>query len=181
MIGMIAAVSPEGVIGQGNKIPWRHPGDVRRFKRVTLESTIIAHGLPWPQNLEVARALERAVRDRGAVPATIAVVAGRVVVGLSDDELQRMASGQPERFAKAGVADLGATYPQPEEARRAYQQNPEAMRAIESAVLEDQVVDWALATARVTERPMSFKELTGFGPGAQSEQPLALSSEVSST
>jgi dihydrofolate reductase len=47
MIGMIAAVSPEGVIGQGNAIPWRHPGDMRRFKRVTLDSTIIMGRLTW--------------------------------------------------------------------------------------------------------------------------------------
>jgi len=75
--------------------------------------------------------------------------------------------------------DLVANYPDPDEARRAYQQNPEAIRQIESAVLEDQVVEWALAAARVTERPMSFKELTGFGPGAQSEQQQAQPSEVS--
>jgi dihydrofolate reductase len=47
MIGMIAAVSPEGVIGVDNKIPWRHPGDMRRFKRVTLDSTIIMGRLTW--------------------------------------------------------------------------------------------------------------------------------------
>ena len=77
--------------------------------------------------------------------------------------------------------DLVANYPNPDEARRAYQQNPEAMRQLESAVLEDQVVDWAIAGARITERPMSFKELTGFGPGAQSEQQPTQHSEVSGT
>lgn len=77
--------------------------------------------------------------------------------------------------------DLVANYPNPDEARRAYQQNPEAMRQIESAILEDQVVDWALAAARITERPMTFKELTGFGPGAQSEHQHAQHSEVSPT
>ena len=56
-----------------------------------------------------------------------------------------------------------------------------SMRQLESAVLEDQVVDWAVAGARITERPMSFKELTGFGPGAQSEQQPAQPSEVSDT
>jgi trigger factor len=61
------------------------------------------------------------------------------------------------------LEQLLAEYPNPEEARRAYQQSPDAMRQIESAVLEDQVVDWVLASARVTERPMSFAELTGFG------------------
>jgi trigger factor len=60
--------------------------------------------------------------------------------------------------------DLVAGYPdQQEEARRAYLQNQDAMRQIESAVLEDQVVDWVLARASVTDKPMSFKELSGFG------------------
>ena len=60
--------------------------------------------------------------------------------------------------------DLVAGYPdQQEEARRAYLQNQDAMRQIESAVLEDQVVDWVLRRASVTDKPMSFKELTGFG------------------
>jgi trigger factor len=77
--------------------------------------------------------------------------------------------------------DLVANYPNPDEARRAYQQNPEAMRQLESQVLEDQAVDWVLAAARTTERAMSFKELTGFGPGARDEQQQAQHSEVSGT
>jgi pseudouridine-5'-phosphate glycosidase len=71
---------------------------------VALESTLIAHGLPAGRNLEVARELERAVRDEGAVPATIAVVGGSVRVGLDDAELERMALGGG--FVKAGVRDL---------------------------------------------------------------------------
>ncbi len=59
---------------------------------VALESTIIAHGLPRPINLEVARSLERVVRAGGAVPATVAVIDGELVVGLSDHELARLAS-----------------------------------------------------------------------------------------
>jgi trigger factor len=63
---------------------------------------------------------------------------------------------------------LVEAYPNPDEARRAYLQNVEAMRQIESAALEDQVVDWVIERARVSERPMSFTELTGFGrSGAQ--------------
>jgi len=58
---------------------------------------------------------------------------------------------------------LVESYPNPDEARRAYLQNAEAMRQIESAALEDQVVDWVIEHARLTERPMSFTELTGFG------------------
>ena len=77
--------------------------------------------------------------------------------------------------------DLVASYPSPDEARRAYQQNPEAMRQLESQVLEDQAVEWVLGSARISERAMSFKELTGFGPGAQGEQQQAQHSEVSGT
>ncbi len=70
---------------------------------VALESTIVAHGLPWPENLEIGRALESEVRAQGAVPATIAVSGGRVCVGLDPALLERMARGG---FTKAGVADL---------------------------------------------------------------------------
>ncbi|MBV8036251.1 pseudouridine-5'-phosphate glycosidase [Roseateles sp.] len=58
---------------------------------VALESTIIAHGMPWPQNLDTARQVEDVIRREGAVPATIAVIDGRIRVGLDDAELQRLA------------------------------------------------------------------------------------------
>jgi pseudouridine-5'-phosphate glycosidase len=71
---------------------------------VALESTLIAHGLPPGRNLEVARELEAVVRSEGAVPATIAVVAGEARVGLDGAALEAMALGGG--FAKAGVRDL---------------------------------------------------------------------------
>jgi len=58
---------------------------------VALESTVISHGLPRPQNLETARRLEQAVREAGAVPATVAVLGGRLCVGLEDAQLSRLA------------------------------------------------------------------------------------------
>src|SRR2546430_5209616 len=58
------------------------------------------------------------------------------------------------------LSELAASYPNPDEVRRAYLHSQDAMRQIESAVLEDQVVDWVLERAHVTERPESFKELT---------------------
>lgn len=73
--------------------------------RVALESTLVAHGLPWPQNLEVARELEAVVREGGAEPATIAIVDGRVEVGLADSILERLAR-DGRTFAKAGATDL---------------------------------------------------------------------------
>ena len=72
---------------------------------VALESTIVAHGLPYPDNLAVAHELEAAVRTGGAVPATIAVVAGRVKVGLDDGALAALAEGGA-RFAKTGAGEL---------------------------------------------------------------------------
>jgi pseudouridine-5'-phosphate glycosidase len=73
---------------------------------VALESTLIAHGLPWPDNLETARAAEAAVRDAGAVPATIAVLAGRPTVGLTDGELAELA--RASGVYKASRRDLAA-------------------------------------------------------------------------
>jgi pseudouridine-5'-phosphate glycosidase len=71
---------------------------------VALESTLIAHGLPWPWNLETAHRAEAAVREAGAVPATIAVIEGRPTVGLNDAELRRLA--QNESVIKASRRDL---------------------------------------------------------------------------
>ena len=59
---------------------------------VALESTIISHGFPWPENLDTAKRLEAAVRAAGAVPATIAVLDGRVKIGLDADDLERLAA-----------------------------------------------------------------------------------------
>ena len=58
---------------------------------VALESTVIAHGLPRPQNLETARRLQEVVREAGAVPATIAIIGGKLTVGLTDDEIALLA------------------------------------------------------------------------------------------
>ena len=71
---------------------------------VALESTIIAHGMPYPGNLETARAVERIIRAEGALPATIAVLEGRLKVGLDDAALERVARS-PD-MAKASVRDL---------------------------------------------------------------------------
>jgi pseudouridylate synthase len=64
---------------------------------VALESTVISHGLPRPQNLETARRLEQAVREGGAVPATVAVLGGRLCVGLEESQLARLAEGEGVR------------------------------------------------------------------------------------
>lgn len=71
---------------------------------VALESTIISHGLPRPQNLEVAREVEEIVRNHGAVPATIAVIDGEVHIGLTDQQLIEIANR--DDIAKASSRDL---------------------------------------------------------------------------
>jgi pseudouridine-5'-phosphate glycosidase len=71
---------------------------------VALESTIVSHGLPRPDNLKVAREIEQTVRAAGAVPATIGMVAGVVVVGLDETQLTRLAT--VDGVAKLSVRDL---------------------------------------------------------------------------
>jgi pseudouridine-5'-phosphate glycosidase len=71
---------------------------------VALESTIIAHGMPWPQNVDTANAVEKIIRDGGAVPATIAVMGGKIRVGLSGDELTML--GRANDVLKLSRADL---------------------------------------------------------------------------
>lgn len=73
---------------------------------VALESTIITHGMPYPQNLETARKVEQAVRDGGAVPATIALMDGQICIGLTDDRLEALAKTQNAR--KISRADIAA-------------------------------------------------------------------------
>lgn len=73
---------------------------------VALESTLIAHGLPWPTNLETARESEAAVRASGAVPATIALIDGQPRIGLDDGELERLAKAGPGEVLKASRRDL---------------------------------------------------------------------------
>ncbi|MEP0156376.1 pseudouridine-5'-phosphate glycosidase [Pseudophaeobacter sp.] len=73
---------------------------------VALESTIITHGMPFPQNVEVAAQVEQDIRDAGATPATIAVMQGVLHVGLEPDQLQSL--GQAKDVAKVSRADMPA-------------------------------------------------------------------------
>jgi len=74
-------IKPEVADALANKIPV-----------VALESTVIAHGLPYPRNIELARDIESIVREGGAVPATIAVFDGEILVGVGDDHIERLAT-----------------------------------------------------------------------------------------
>ncbi len=90
------AFSPEAATARANGTPI-----------VALESTIITHGMPFPQNRDTARLVEQTVRDAGATPATIAIMAGRIHIGLTDDELETLA--QATNVAKLSRADLAAS------------------------------------------------------------------------
>ncbi|WP_028394016.1 pseudouridine-5'-phosphate glycosidase [Bacillus cihuensis] len=71
---------------------------------VALESTIISHGMPYPQNVKMAREVEQIVRDNGAVPATIAIIDGKIKIGLTDEELELF--GKSSGVAKVSRRDL---------------------------------------------------------------------------
>jgi len=73
---------------------------------VALESTLITHGLAYPANLEVARAMEGTVREEGAVPATIAILGGQITIGLADDELEYLGKRPRQRVRKCSRRDL---------------------------------------------------------------------------
>lgn len=78
---------------------------------VALETSVVAQGLPYPDNLTAARACEEAIRRAGAVPAPIAVVDGRVCIGLDEPSLRRLAEGK-ERLLKLGSRDLAVAVAQ---------------------------------------------------------------------
>lgn len=71
---------------------------------VALESTIISHGMPYPQNVEMAKETEQIIRNNGAVPATIAIIDGKIKVGLEDEDLEVLANS--ENVAKVSRRDL---------------------------------------------------------------------------
>ncbi len=73
---------------------------------VALESTIITHGMPFPQNMEMAMTVEQDIRDAGAIPATIAVMNGQIHIGLSPDQLEKLAQTPDAR--KLSRADMAA-------------------------------------------------------------------------
>jgi pseudouridine-5'-phosphate glycosidase len=73
---------------------------------VALESTLISHGLPYPANIDVARAAEAAVRESGAVPATVAIHDGRLLVGLDDGDLEALATAPEGSVMKAARPSL---------------------------------------------------------------------------
>jgi len=119
------------------------------------------------QQLQVDTARRLGIRDASRLPPRetfLEPARRRVALGLLVSHIVQSQGLKVEREqVQTRLEGLIEGYPNPDEARRAYLQNPEAMRQIEAAALEDQAVDWLLERAHVTERAMTFAELTGFG------------------
>ena len=147
---------------------------------VALESTVIAQGLPWPENLETARAAEAAVRAAGAEPATIAVIDGVIRIGLTDHQLLEIArsaatedrpgaataastEGRPGRArAGPGPRPIAATWPRssPRAAARRRRSRPRSGSRADSGSSRASwpPAGWAASTA--TRRPASMSPPT---------------------
>jgi trigger factor len=119
------------------------------------------------QELQLDTARRLGIRDASALPPRERfeeAARRRAALGLLVSQIVQTQGMRVERErVQERLSELIEGYPDPEQARRAYLQNQDAMRQIESSALEQQVIDWIVAGARVTERPMTFKELTGFG------------------
>ncbi|UTH02913.1 pseudouridine-5'-phosphate glycosidase [Macrococcoides canis] len=77
---------------------------------VALESTIISHGMPYPQNVEMAKTVESIIRENGAVPATIAIMDGKIKIGLNDDDLETLATAKGvAKVSRRDLAEIVAT------------------------------------------------------------------------
>jgi len=121
------------------------------------------------QQLQIDTARRMGVREATQIPPRQQFeepARRRVALGLLMSQIVQAQQIKLDRErVQSRLTDLVAGYPeaQQEEARRAYLQNQDAMRQIESAALEDQVVDWLLSKANITDKPVTFKEITGFG------------------
>jgi trigger factor len=121
------------------------------------------------QQLQLDTARRMGVREVDSLPPRenfVEAARRRVALGLLISQIVQANSIAVDRErVQERLGELIESYPDPDQARRAYLQNQEAMRGIESGALEEQVIDWVLARAQVTEKASSFKEMTGFGQG----------------
>jgi trigger factor len=152
-----------------------------RMRSQALEALYRSNPIEVPQalieeqvrQLQIETARRLAIRDASQLPrpeAFLEPAHRRVALGLLVTHIVQSQGLKVDRErVLARLNALVEAYPNPDEARRAYLQNAEAMRQIESAALEDQVIDWVVERAKVTERPMSFSELTGFGRSAAAD------------
>ena len=121
------------------------------------------------QGMQIDLARRMGLKDLSQLPKNDALEAParrRVALGLVVGEIVRAQDLKVDRArVNARLAEAVGDHPNSDEMRRQYLQNAEAMRQIESAALEDQLIDWVLSQAQVTEKPSTFSELTGFGKG----------------
>jgi trigger factor len=122
------------------------------------------------QSMQIDFARRMGIRDPQQLPAPESMqepARRRVALGLVVGELIRAQGIKVDRErVNQKLNEAVGMHPNPDELRRQYLQNAEAMRQIESAALEDQLIDWVLSQAKVTEIPSTFSELTGFGKAA---------------
>ncbi|MGH8320139.1 MAG: trigger factor [Steroidobacteraceae bacterium] len=119
------------------------------------------------QQLQIDAARRMGVREASQLPPRQPFegpARKRVALGLLMGQIVKAEGIAVDRQrVQARIEELAASYPNPDEARRAYQHNQEALRQIESVVLEDQVIDWIVERAKVADVPMTFQDITGFG------------------
>ncbi len=122
------------------------------------------------QEMQLEMARRAGIRDVSQLPSREPfeeAARRRVTLGLLLGELIRTENIQVDRArVQVQLAEIVAAYPNAEEMRRQYLQNPDAMRQIENQVREDQVIDWLLAKVKQVPKPSSFRELTRFGAEA---------------
>ena len=147
----------------------------QRLRAAVMDALVRDNAMEVPRTLieEQMRELQQeaarrmGIKDLSQAPARGAFeepARRRVALGLILGELIRQAALKVDRARVQGRLDeIAASYPNSDEVRRTYLQSAEAMRQIEGTVLEDQVIDWVLERASVTERAATFSELTGFG------------------
>jgi trigger factor len=123
------------------------------------------------QGMQLDFARRMGIRDPKQLPAVDALESParrRVALGLLVGELLREQDMKVDRErVQARLAELVGDHPQSDEMRRQYLQNADTMRQIESAALEEQLIEWVVSKAQVTDKPASFAELTGFGKTQQ--------------
>ena len=146
-----------------------------RLKAQLMEGLLAANPVEVPQSLVDAQVREMQIdaarrmgaRDASQVPPPEPFVEGarkRVALGLLIGELIKTRGLKIDRErVEARLADLAASYPDPEQIIKAYRQNADALRQIENIVIEDQVVDLLLEKAAVTDQPATFKDVMNFG------------------
>jgi len=119
------------------------------------------------RDMQIDTARRIGAKDASQVPSPepfVEPARRRVTLGLLVGQLVKEKGFQVDRArVEARLGDLAATYPDPDAILSAYRQNPDAMRQVENMVLEDQVVDYLLERAKVTDQPSTFKELMNFG------------------